>query len=322
MSPSGSVKILVIKPSSLGDIIHGLQVATALKVGLPDASIDWVVRDCFAGIVRASPVPSHIFLFHRGGGLGKFIPLLSEIRKRHYDYVLDMQGLARSGIMTRFSSADIKIGRSDAREFSWLAYDKKIPLPSAPNAHAVDILLQFLPEFGLPAELRGAVEFSAIRSDAIGELLRHTRGNGRPGILLFPESRRREKEWPHFRQLSAALAREFPRLTVTIVAQNKISGIGAAENLCNLSGNTSIEDMAWLVQNCSVVVANDSAPVHLAAALKVPVVALFGPTDPQKFGPYPAAAATNFVLRAPTGKLRSLTVDAVLSTVTRALEGS
>jgi ADP-heptose:LPS heptosyltransferase len=309
------VKILVIKPSSLGDVIHGLQVAAAIKDGLPGASIDWVVRDCFSEMVKFSALASRILLFHRGSGLRKFHKLIAEIRERHYDYVLDMQGLARSGVMTYFSDADVKIGRSDAREFSWLAYDRRISLPRAPHVHAIDILLQFLPEFGLPPELRGCVKFSAKPTGALETFCENISADGTPVILLFPESRRREKIWPYFHELSVALSRKFTDARLVMVAQNEILTGERPKNFYNLSGKTSIGDMIWLLQNCSVAVANDSAPMHLAAAMKIPVVALFGPTDPQKFGPYPIGDWRNFVIQAPGGDLASLTVDTVASAV-------
>lgn len=94
---------------------------SVVKQRIESVVIDWVVRDCFRRIVEASGIVRKLFLFKRHGGLNSFIQLIKEIRTEHYDYVFDMQGLARSGIMTFFSKSDKKVGRSDARELSWLA---------------------------------------------------------------------------------------------------------------------------------------------------------------------------------------------------------
>ncbi|MDR1433209.1 MAG: glycosyltransferase family 9 protein [Puniceicoccales bacterium] len=308
-------RILVIKPSSLGDVVHGLQVASTIKDRLPNAAIDWVAGDKFADVVRASGIAENVFLFYRGGGLRKFVVLLREIRKFHYDYVFDMQGLARSGAMVYFARGDRKIGRTDAREFAWLAYHRKVPLPRATSPHAIEILLQFLPEVGLPAELRSKLSFAANLSDEIRKLLPSTPHGKLPMLLLFPESRRREKEWPYFAELANALAQEFSNFTTVVAAQKTFTIVGNFQNITNLSGKTSITDVISLVKMATLVVANDSAPVHLASAMGIPVIALFGPTDPQRFGPYPASERKNVALRAADKNLSAISVGEVMAAV-------
>jgi ADP-heptose:LPS heptosyltransferase len=108
-----------------------------------------------------------------------------------------MQGLARSGIITYFSQSDRKIGRMDAKEFSWMAYNRKIPLPSKGKRHALEILLQFLPELGLEAKLQGELKFSVSPSDRAKNILPSRKYKKCKLILLFPESRQKKKEWPY-----------------------------------------------------------------------------------------------------------------------------
>ncbi|MDR1401874.1 MAG: glycosyltransferase family 9 protein [Puniceicoccales bacterium] len=309
-------KILIIKPSSLGDIIHGLQVAAIIKDCLPNVSIDWVVRDCFADIVRASSIAENIFPFHRGGGFRKFVKLILGIRKFHYDYVFDMQGLARTGIMTYFARAGKKIGRSDAREFAWLAYGKKIPLPEQPFPHAIDILLQFLPELGLEPKLRAKLKFAISPSPTVKNLPRIGEAADPPMILLFPESRRMEKRWPYFSKLAIMLAEKFPSFR-TVIASTEFFSVGKnIPNVCNLSGRTSLTDAIHLVKKAALVIGNDSAPVHLAAAIGIPLVALFGPTDPKMFGPYPIGSESNHVIQSADKNLASIQPADVLSAAT------
>jgi ADP-heptose:LPS heptosyltransferase len=137
-------------------------------------------------------------------------------------------------------------------------------------------------------------------------------GGDAPAILLFPESRRREKEWPYFAELASELAKKLPNLRIIILAKNPFKVDEKLENVRNLSAMTSINDTLSLVQGGALVISNDSAPAHMAAAVGTPVLALFGPTDPQKFGPYPVGGKSNFVLRADGGNLSALSVDAVL----------
>jgi ADP-heptose:LPS heptosyltransferase len=313
------LRILIIKPSSLGDVIHGLQVAATIKHCLDNVSIDWVVRDNFADIVEATGIVDTIFPFHRGGGLGKFVALILQIRNFHYDYVLDMQGLARSGVVAYFARGNKKIGRSDAREFSWLAYDERVPLPPHRPAHAVDILLQFLPKFGLAAVAQAKLTFHGDPSDCLRNLLPVANAENRQMVVLFPESRRKEKEWPYFADLALALAHKFPDFSIVISAQRYFEITRPPKNIHNLSQKTSALDVALLIQSASIVVANDSAPSHIAAALGIPVLALFGPTDPIKFGPYPANNGKNNVLVATDKNLASIPVEKVIPAITSAL---
>ncbi|MDR1413789.1 MAG: glycosyltransferase family 9 protein [Puniceicoccales bacterium] len=307
------IKILIVKPSSLGDIIHGLRVAAEIKNRIPNTTIDWVVRDCFADVVRASSIVDNIFLFHRGGGFRKFVKLLSEIRKSRYGCVLDMQGLARSGVMTYFARARRKIGRSDAREFAWLAYDIKIPLPEGLFPHAIDILLQFLPEFGLEAKLEAKIKFTSSQSTMVKSLLHIGEAASLPVILLFPESRQRMKEWPYFDKLTLALAEEFPNFHTVIVGQRFFNMEQKLPNVCNLSGKTSLNDVIFLTQNARLVIGNDSASMHLAAAMETPLIALFGPTDSKRFGPYPPQNSSNCIIQSADGNLESISPADVLS---------
>jgi ADP-heptose:LPS heptosyltransferase len=296
----------------LGDIIHGLRVAATIRHCLPQASIDWVVSERFADIVEATGIIKNIFLFHRGGGLRKFIALICEVRKFHYDYVFDMQGLARSGVIAHFSRGNKKIGRSDSREFAWLAYDEKIPLPPGNTPHAIDILLQFLPKLGLPATLQFKLSFSGNLGSETRNSLPTWPLQKRPVIIIFPESRRKEKEWPHFADLTVALANKFPKLPILIAGHRNQKIEQSFSNIHNLSGKTSVVDIAHLIQHADIAVTNDSAPMHIADAVGTPVLALFGPTDPRRFGPYPINNKKNIILLANGKNLASITVEKVL----------
>ena len=152
-------ELLIIKPSSLGDIVHALQVATSLKAQCEGLRISWVVREMFAPIVRACEAVDQVYVFERAAGAKGFLKLTKEIRKTKFDYVFDMQGLLRTGLMTSRALAKKKVGRADAREWSGMFYDEQVALPpDGKRSHAIDILLQFCPVLGAKPELRGTLK--------------------------------------------------------------------------------------------------------------------------------------------------------------------
>jgi len=304
-------KILVIKPSSLGDIVHGLQVMAALKSQRADVHISWVTRDMFAPFVSACDLVDQIYVFRRGAGLKAFVALLRELRTQHFDWVLDMQGLARSGLMTYLSHAREKVGRADARECSSLAYRKTIALPATGrNSHAVEILLQFLPVLGLAPNACGRLTFSLDRDKRTVDI-------GQNAILVFPSSRRIEKDWPGYAGLTERMFERLPQSTVCWVGQQRCEHPGAwdALNFRNFTGTTGLLELVHMVAHAQLIVSNDSGPMHLAAAMGTPLVAVFGPTDPRRFGPYPLSNPQHRVVQAPLGDFSRLSVDEVLQAI-------
>ncbi|MFP4166417.1 MAG: glycosyltransferase family 9 protein [Opitutales bacterium] len=298
-------RLLVIKPSSLGDIMHGLQVVTSIRNQKPDAHITWVAGDGFAGLLETCEAVDEVLVFHRKGGAGAFLQLLCELRRSRYDVVLDMQGLARSGLMTWAARAERKLGRADARECAGWFYGERTPAVRAERPHAVEILLEFLPLLGLRRELVGAPRFELPVSE-------YAATGSEPPILIFPESRRPEKTWPYFTEFLSRAAREFPGRSFLWCGSSACSAAcPEASNVRNLAGKTGLQELLSLVQTAAAVVANDSGPVHMAAAVGTPVLALFGPTPPEAYGPYPVDAPRHIVVRAPDGRMPSLKVSDV-----------
>jgi heptosyltransferase I len=311
------LELLLIKPSSLGDIVHGLQVATSLKAQRDDLRISWVVREIFAPIVRACEAIDQVYVFERNAGVKGFLRLAKELRKRKFDYVFDMQGLLRTGLMTQRTLAAHKVGRSDAREGAGMFYDQKVPLPpDGKRAHALDILLQFCPVLDAKPELRGALRFREV--DSLHLRFADARGGGKP-ILMFPDSRRAEKRWGGFKQLTELVLREERNRKVIWAGSNYVHDRSAfpPAQFFNLTGNTSLVSLPALIKRADWVIANDSGPMHLAAALGVKVLGIFGPTDPRLFGPYPLNAPTNVVIQAPVGDLKLLSAKDVYGRLQR-----
>ena len=304
-------EVLIIKPSSLGDIVQGLQVATSLKAQRDRLRISWVVREIFAPIVRACEAVDQVYIFERNAGAQGFLRLTKELRKTNFDYVLDMHGLLRTGLMTSRTHAKHKVGRTDAREMSGIFYDEKVPLPpDGKKSHALEILLQFCPVLDALPELRGTLKFREV--DSLSLKFAIGRGGEKP-IVMFPDSRRAEKCWGGFKQLTEMILREDKTRKIVWAGSNYVHDRGAypEAQFFNLTGNTSLVSLPALIKRADWVIANDSGPMHLAAALGVKVLGIFGPTDPRLFGPYPLNAPSNVVVQAPVGDLKLLSTKDV-----------
>ncbi len=304
-------QVLIIKPSSLADIVHGLQVATSMKAQCDDLRLSWIVRDIYAPIVRACAAIDHVYMFQRMGGAKGFLKLIKEVRKTNFDYAFDFQGLLRTGLMTSRVRAKKKVGRSDAREMSGIFYDEKVPLPpEGRRSHAIDILLQFCPLVGAKPELRGTLKFREV--DALKLKFTEGRGGSRP-IVMFPDSRRTDKRWTGFKQLTELILRSDRSRKVIWAGTDVVPDRGSflPAQFLNLTGNTSLVSLPALIKRADWVISNDSGPMHLAAALGVRTLAIFGPTDPRICGPYPIDAPTNVVVQAPVGDMKLLTAREV-----------
>ncbi len=302
----------MIKPSSLGDIVHALQVVQTFAVARPDCRITWVVRDRFAGLVQAAPFVHETILFRRRAGWRAFIGLLRELRHRRFDMVWDMQGLFRSGLMTAAARSPQKWGRRDAREGAGIFYRNRIPGMSNPGPHhALDILQLFLATAGVipllefPLRLKPAVPqpWQAFFS-----------GDPHRTYVIFTDSRGAEKEWPRFDELTALIFRDIPGSRIVWCAGQPTAPKTPVppERFLNLTG-CPLDEMIALVRQPATFVGNDSGPMHLSAASGNRVLAIFGPTSPDRFGPYPRGLDRYLTIEAPGGRLRDLTPERVLA---------
>jgi heptosyltransferase-1 len=304
--------LLVIKPSSLGDIVHALQVVQTLARERPDCRITWVVRERFAGLVQAAPFVHEAIIFRRRDGWRAFLRLLRSLRARRFDAVWDMQGLLRSGLMTAAARAPVKWGRRDAREGAGLFYDRRVNLPDGAGPHhALDVQLQFLradgvnPRLDFPLQLKSGVTYPWQPFFA---------GDPRDTFLMFTDSRGAEKEWPRFNELTALIFQAIPGSRVAWCAgqpaQPEVQVL--ADRFLNLTG-CPMDEMIALVRQPATFIGNDSGPMHLSAASGNRVLAIFGPTSPSRFGPYPVGARKHRAVEAPGGRLDRLEPAAVLA---------
>jgi len=305
--------LLVIKPSSLGDIVHGLQVIQSVARRFPECRITWVARDRFAPLVEAAPFVHEVIHFQRKNGLRGILDVMKSLRAENFDAVWDMQGLLRSGLMAAAAKSPVKWGRRDSREGAGL-FSRKVKLPAGEGPHhAIPVLQEFARTLGvdeevsIPLELRAGPEFPW-KGFFEGDPLRR--------FVIFTDSRGVEKEWPKFGPLTRLILEQIPNSRVAWCAGQPAGPDFAIPEgrFLNLTG-CPFDEMIELARQPSVFIGNDSGPMHLSAAVGNRVLAIFGPTSPARFGPWPPGSPRTASIVAPGGKLADLTPEAVFEAV-------
>jgi ADP-heptose:LPS heptosyltransferase len=317
-------RVLIIKPSSLGDIIHGLQAVECFKSANADWHITWVVREIFAPLVHACETVDQTLVFQRKKGLRGLFAMVKTLSKMQFDLVIDLQGLLRSGLMTWSTHAPRKLGRADAREGATLFYNEKTPASDPNPKHALDVLLAFAPLLNAPAHPLPPIRFKpSPLPQNVAHFLESAPFPSKTGpVLIFPDSRRAEKKWPFFEDLTRLWLQQNPSIKIIWSGSEPASPTLPPElsgRFLNLCAKTPLESLPQLIEKAGLVIANDSGPMHLAAAMGKPTLAIFGPTDPALYGPFPPSRPTNHVVRAPNGILANLPPKEVLLRATRLL---
>ena len=306
------MKILIIKPSSLGDIIHSMRVIAQFKHLKSEVEIHWVIKKGLEGIIEASDLVKKVYLFKRGAGLFEFVRLIREIRQEEFDFIFDMQGLLRSAIITIGAKGSYKVGRADGREGSVFFYKSIGEKSRKKKIHAIERLLPFFNEVGIENYNRSLpLTFPSSKEVDLENL-----GIDKSFILLFPESRRKEKQWPYFLNLLDEI-RDRLEIQVVVAGNEKLNHSG---DFIDLGGQLSINKLPSLILAASVVVTNDSAPLHLASALNTKLVGLFGPTSSSNYGPFPQSQNSSFTLQSKTNEMKDISVDDVLLAIRKLLQ--
>ncbi len=295
-------RILIIKPSALGDIVHGLPVLHGLRTVHPDAHIAWMVRPSYADAIRGHPELDEVFefdrrhfgrVFRRWAPTRDFARWLVRLATSRFDLVVDLQGLFRSGFFALASLAVRRVGFAGARELGWLFYNERIRACNG-VVHAVDRNYLFAGPLGfahVPPTFALPIDASARRS-ARGLLTDAGVQPGSPYAVLVPGSTWASKRWPADRFARVAERLHDGGLGCVLIGSPGERAVAAAVReataapLADLVGQTGLKEAMALLEGAAAVVTNDSGPMHLAAALGRPMVAIFGPTDPARTGPY------------------------------------
>jgi len=302
----GKSHILIIKLSAIGDVVHSLPLLEVLRETFPLVRIDWLVEENASGIVEGHPLIDSLLVFPRKSWLRRFTRkgegvsvgrevarFIRGLRSRRYDIVIDLQGLLKSGILAFLARGKRKIALNNGREGSALFVHERVAVPD-PQMHALERYLCIARYLGVK-DLRWDGSIPVYENDkAYVDTLVGGRAFDRTLVAVNPMAKWETKLWESSRfALLADLINE--KLTAAVIFTGSCAdrgAIGAIQSemkteALNLAGKTTLKQLAYLYQRCAVVISTDTGPMHIAAAMKSPiVVGLFGPTSPLRTGPY------------------------------------
>jgi heptosyltransferase I len=343
-------RILILKPSSLGDVVRCLPILHGLREKYPNARISWLLRPDCAELLKTSTLLNEIIEFDRKyyGKIGRnlaatrsFAKFLTRIARQSFDLVLDLQGLFRSGFISFCTAAKIRMGFANAREFAPCFYTHRI-VSNSRREHIVDSYWRFAHALGF-GHLRKVFDLPILSSDqeyAHNLLKNNDINDNSPYFVLLPGGSSPLKRWPP--QLFAALANHIEkRYDIPVV----LLGYGDEEyrlasqiadqadnRVCNLVNKTSLLQSVAVLKSAALVVGNDSGPLHIAAALDIPVIGLYGPTDPAVVGPYgrrqavidpdPNLPRTKRYSQSQSHRIENISVDRVMADVVKVFRDS
>jgi heptosyltransferase-1 len=315
-------KILLIKLSAIGDVVNTLPVLNKLRRRYPNAQIDWLVTPVIGELLQHHPALRDVIDFTRDKSappwawpaLKSYAQLAAKLRPAGYDMVIDLNGQLRTAFLAFATGAPVRIGFDKprasvwansrkvtddfrkhawqgAREGAWLFYTHFMPLPTL-DVHVIDHYLSVGKLLGFdesPADFSFHIPQAA--QDRVDALLRQRGVANKQLVVISPRGNWETKRWPD--EKSADVARHFLQrgYAVAVVGAPSERDVGAniarlAPGTVDLTGETSISDLAALIARAAICIAHDSGPMHLAVALGRPVVSLFGPSAAIWAGPY------------------------------------
>ncbi len=299
------MNILIVKLSAIGDVIHTLPSLSALRKFYPEANITWAIEEDSSDIVKDHPYLNRVVISRRkrwmadlkrprriSGTIGEIKSFISTLRDYSYDLVIDFHGLFKSSLIVLLSGGKRKLGYDSMQELSGLFLNEKIHEDM--EKHAVDRYLDFLNHLGSDiVEKEFLIPVQEENRNRVKNILTINNIDKKERfVAVSPVAFWETKLWKDdkFADLCDRIAEDLKAKVV--LTGNKSDGM--IENIqslmsypsVNLGGQTTLRDLAYLYSLSSVVITTDSGPMHIAAAMGTPVVALFGPTDPLKTGPY------------------------------------
>lgn len=333
--------ILIIKPSSLGDIVLALPALSALRRSFPLAEISWLIRPEFAPLLKGHPHLTRTIIFDRKilgsawrnlEAFNSLLELIGQLHKSDFDAVIDLQGLFRTACLGWLTGCRKRFGMSNAREFAHIFYTHKID-QTEDCIHLVDYYLKITSAAGASD---AGVEFilprDAVAGESVAKLL-SVRGIDAGNYAVFvPGSAHRDKCWP-VERFAGLADRISPQFGLSVIAAGTepewsiAEGIKAAAHVPvkNLAGLTGLLELVALLRGAGLVVSNDTGPGHIAAALGVPVVLIFGRSNPARVAPYgrsncvaaiePAGRSFKADSADPRHDIRAITIDMVYQKV-------
>jgi len=303
------VNILIVKLSAIGDVIHTLPALNAIRSHFPDAQITWLVEENAASLVEDHEALDRVLVskrkrWMRGLGSSLFFSTISEtyrfikaLRDTYYDMILDFQALLKSGVLIGLARGQRKIGFGkglEHMEHSYIFLNERIPAVDM-EIHALSRGMMFIEALGIPSNtVEYKLPVSSHDHEKVDDLMRRYGLLGAKTLIAInPVAKWETKLWANkkFSQLADMLIHLYDAKIVFTGGPDDrptIQDIMAAMkgHAANLAGHTTLKMLAALYEKMVFVVSTDTGPMHMAAAVGTPVVALFGPTAPWRTGPF------------------------------------
>ncbi|SMC45792.1 heptosyltransferase-1 [Desulfocicer vacuolatum DSM 3385] len=278
------MKILIIKLGALGDVINTFPLVVNIKKYF-NAEIDWLVAPLSYPLVANHPCVDNAILFDKKKIIDSLPSALGKIREKQYDITLDLQRILKSALFTMAARTSWRVGfnRERCKEVTWLFPFDRIP-PSNPKAHMLNQYLEFAEHINIPLS-----EVSWM----IPRTFKKTFNLPDRYIVLNIGASRPVKQWRlnNFADLADKLNEKFHLQAVLTGGPEDVEGGKKIHDKTNadiidLTGKTSIPQLVEVIANARCVISCDTGAMHLAAALGIDLIALFGPTDPRRTGPF------------------------------------
>lgn len=293
--PAKHERVLVIKPSSFGDVIHTLPAVSKLKKAHPHWTIHWLTNEEWVPLLEGNPDLDKVIPFPRKKfrGLGALWQArqwaMENLAPRHFDRVIDFQGLLRSACLAKACGARRVCGFKKAREGAPFFYDEKIELKDWKKLHAIQRYLRLAESQGTPATDGQTLSFPLPAGENVADMGTE---DGRPLVILHPFSRGLGKSLTEQEVLEFCqyMKQQHPHVQIGLLGSNRWRGQALPANTLDLMGKTSLLQLVWCLRQADTVVSVDSGPMHLAAALTNRLISIHTWTDPAVVGPFQKGA--------------------------------
>jgi len=346
--PTNLEKILIIKPSSLGDIVLALPALSALRRNFPEAKISWLIRPEFAPLLENHPHLAEVISFDRKF-LGKawfhpkafaaLVALIWRLRRSKFDAVFDFQGLFRTACLAWLTGCKKRFGMANARELANLFYTHKT-IQDEDCIHLVDYYLKIIKAAGATdTDVQFEIPLNPADVDSANRLLARHDIRASNYVVFVPGSTHSDKCWPveRFAALADRISAKFDLPIIAVGTESDKSKVDEIKNLTdvpieNFAGQTTLGELVALIKAAKLVVSNDTGPGHIAAALGTPLVMMFSWSNPARIAPYgraecmvarePYSRGLKIKSTDPKHSIRTITVDEVFQKVCQQLRGS
>ena len=296
---NGVPRILVIRLSAIGDVVRVVPAVESIRASLPHAQIDWAVEPKSANVIEGHPALDHVLIFDREDSKIRsavtFLKFILKIRRNRYDIILDFHGIFKSGLLSGFSKSATRCGFAGPRskELSYVAMNKRLKLGEDVLNRVEENLL--LSEFVAPRgdHIEPSLHVPPGTQGVIEDFFEETFEGGKRVVAVHVPVDRPEKQWPlaHFARLCDMLLADGRFDVVLTWGPGQKKQVQEVQEMSRRSLHicpefSDIKHYIWIIHDSCLYVGGDTGPMHIAAVMGTPVVALFGGTDPERHAPF------------------------------------